>query len=613
MKTEHNLKGKSIKNTINEKMSTQTRPLTSIISQLLDKGKSPVTNQNDIAQKDEVVKVESTESHIQNDKSEKQNNDIVIRDDVKVKSSIIFDETKAYEKIDTFPLHQDNSKELNYQNNVEISHHDVIREDSHQSDDTSVSEIKAINSDTKSEFSDFNNLITDLQAFAGKNTEQSIEELTNKPISIESEAKQDKTNSFLINEKNGTNKDQSNIIIPKILETEQTELIHNTPRISSDMNLEIGLLEQKNENDILNKSQNGIMTSSSEIIYKNKIPKLQLRPDDQKKQEEKTINVQVELMDESNTPEKIMKDDDNESIEVIEEIVYVDGVEGEEDEEIIEETIETTVVETPDANSETIPFSDSYKGPITTTVRKITTRKILSTSAPDEITTVEETVVSGNTPEHENTKLSFQVGIGKSHVNMSVGNKNIEIGKPSMLFGKHEEQENKKGNQDLTIKLDKSGLKFNRNKNKMSKNTKNGEPSADALKNPHIISPEKSKKSKTLPNLKIFKTSISTPTTPNIEEVKDESPLDVVSKKKGRSTSSLFNVGKSKSKSPEILNKNDVETDANVSFLGQERRMSTVSTIDHCTKVTDGDKVVVIPKISIKTTCGNISSSQKEK
>lgn len=588
IKTEHNLQGKSIIKTVDEYMNTllnvklipkiksifktnggkfeqidkettnenADNPPASLISKLLEKGKSIVTKQND-----EVIKSESTEPVITVDTNKiqsseiEQNKDIVTQNDVEVKPSTNFDETKANDQTNTSPTRETSEIKINNQNEVERP------DKSQQNDDTAVPEIKTINNDTGSESTNFNDLIADLQAFADKNPEKSIEEST-----ISTKAKQDDIDTFLINEKNEINKKQSNISTPSILETEQTKLIDNIPTSSNGTVLEIGTIKQKNENDPLNKSQNSTVTSASEMLNKTKASELEFAGTNDQ-HEEKNKNVQVKLSGESNVSEKKIIDDDDESTEIIEEIIYVDGVEGEEDEEIIEEITETTVVETPDANSETLPFADSHVGP-TTTVRKTTTRKISSTSAPDEITTVEETVVSGYTPEHEKSNIGFQVGIGKSGVNASVGNIGMGIGRSDEEFGKHG---------DVTIKLKKPEKKSNGKKGKKGTEEKGG-PSVDASEERDVISKEKSKKPMALPNLKIFKRSTSQPTTPNIEEGIEESPLDVVSKKMGRSTSGLFKSEKSKSKSPEILEKPDVKIDVNA---GQGRRMSTATTVEH--------------------------------
>ncbi|VVC42634.1 Hypothetical protein CINCED_3A010286 [Cinara cedri] len=614
-KTEHNLQGKSLKKIIGEKTSAlfnvklienifekvekkfektdkeNTKenvdiPPTGLISQLLKKGKSIITNENDIAH-NEVIKAETNDtskSHIiQIDKSEKQsseveqNKDIIIKDNVDVKSITNFDSAKPLDNTETTYSHEDNLKELigntletsetelSNQNKIKKSPNDVTKDEiaidttinkSQQNDVTSVPEIKTMDKDISSELSDLNDLIADLQAFSDK-------------------------------------------------------IENNSPKSTDSTVSEIGIIKQNNENDILNKSENGNMASSSEIANKTKVAKLQFSAADNQEQQIKNKNVQVEFTNESNVSEKKIIDDDDDSTEIIEEVIYIDGAEGEEnEEEIIEETIETTVVETPDANSETLPFSDSHKSPTTTTVRKTTTRKISSTSAPDEITTVEETIVSGYTPEQEKNKFGFQIGIGKSGVNMSVGDKSIGINTSDVNFGKHEDQGDMNKTQDLSLKLNKPGSKYNKKKQKTSTNIEGEEPNVDVFDERGIISSEKSKKSKTLPNLKIFKRSISQPSHPDIEEVKEESLLDVASKKKGRSTSSLFKLGKSKSKSPE---KTDVKTNVNASLSGQEQRTSSVSTIDNRVLETGGDEVVAERKISIKTEGGKKSAPKKEK
>jgi len=234
------------------------------------------------------------------------------------------------------------------------------------------------------------------------------------------------------------------------------------------------------------------------------------------------------------TDKKIENEEDD--VEVIEEIIYIDGEDGEEDEEIIEEIIETTVTEdSPDTLDESIPGSGKTK----VTVR--TTRKISSSSLPGEVKTFEETVVTDGIPENKEKQSGFQFDVGKSGMSMSVGDKKMGIGK--------------------------SGLNITRNKSKSPKNVEGDEADKRDTK-----SPEKSKKSMSMP--KIFKRSISQPTDDDIQEAEDES-----TKKLSRTGSGLFKSGKSRSKPTLVLKTGDVTMDADAmsNFMDNERNASRIS------------------------------------
>lgn len=303
-----------------------------------------------------------------------------------------------------------------------------------------------------------------------------------------------------------------------------------------------------------------------------------------------------ELLNESDISKTQIEDKDDDSIEVIEEILYVDDVDGlEEGDEIIEEIIETTTVQgSPEEgeNSESSPSSDSNKGHTTvTTVRKTSIRKL---SSPGEVITTEETVVNDGKNENEKKPFGFQFGIGKSGVNMSVGDKNLGIGRSGLKFGKREEENESEA---MTIKLDKSGLKLNRNKNKMSKNSDGDEElDVDESEERDSISPDKVKKSKSMSNFKIFKRSISQPTQSDIQEVEENVP-----KKISRNATNLLKFGKSRSKSTSVLT-----TDVNVlsSFIDHERYASQVDL--HESEKNDGK--VVERKTSMSSPL--LSSSQ---
>ncbi|CAI6365347.1 unnamed protein product [Macrosiphum euphorbiae] len=271
-------------------------------------------------------------------------------------------------------------------------------------------------------------------------------------------------------------------------------------------------------------------TDTKTSINESKLKFLGLEKED--KNVEKVEKVEKVVTDEAiGTDKKIENEEDD--VEVIEEIIYIDGTEGDEgEEEIIEEIIETTVVE--DSPDESTP------GKTKVTVR--TTRKISSSSLPGEVKTIEETVVTDGIPENEEKPSGFQFGVGKSGISMSVGDNKMEIGK--------------------------SGLNFTRSKSKSPKNVEGDEPDKRDTK-----SPEKSKKSMSMP--KIFKRSISQPSDDDIQEA-DES---AAAKKLPRTGSGLLKLGKSRSKPTLVLKTGDVTMDADAmsNFMDNERNASRIS------------------------------------
>ncbi|XP_001947368.2 putative uncharacterized protein DDB_G0289263 [Acyrthosiphon pisum] len=282
--------------------------------------------------------------------------------------------------------------------------------------------------------------------------------------------------------------------------------------------------------------------------------------------EKEDKNVQKVVTDESIATDKKIENEEDD-VEVIEEIIYVDGADGDEDEEIIEEIIETTTVE--DSPDESIPGSGKTK----VTVR--TTRKISSSSLPGEVKTIEETVVTDGIPGNEEKRSGFKFDVGKSGVSMSVGDKKMEIGK--------------------------SGLNFTRSKSKSPKNVEGDEPDKRDTK-----SPEKSKKSM-MP--KIFKRSISQPSDDDIQEVNDESAS---TKKLPRTGSAgLFKLGKSRSKPTLVLKTGDVTMDADAmsNFMDNERNASRTPNVGlGGLDLTVGDEgvaaAVVVRKTSTTTSGG---------
>lgn len=257
-----------------------------------------------------------------------------------------------------------------------------------------------------------------------------------------------------------------------------------------------------------------------------------------------------------NVSETKAEDDEDELVEVIEEIVYVED--GEEEGEIIEEITETTTIEelptdqfdeTDFDKSQSLTVSGVRERPTTVTVRK-SVRKISSSSSPGEVKTIEETVVSDNSTKNVKKGFGIQLGIGKSGLNMSVGEKKLGISRSGMKFGKRKEQEDKNEQEAMTIKLDKSGFKLHRKKNKSSLPT--GSEEVGELDNQNLVSPEKSKKSKSKSISKLFKRSISQPSVTDISEIDDDPlPGGTIKKKLSSSSSSLFKFGKSRSRSTE--------------------------------------------------------------
>lgn len=328
-------------------------------------------------------------------------------------------------------------------------------------------------------------------------------------------------------------------------------------------------------------------TLDESLVIKNKNRELFLDLGTEKK-EKYTEEEQKEQIDESNVTGKNINCNDDGPNEIIEEIVYVDGKDGDEDEEeIIEITETTTVQESPEdkldefhfKNCES-PHSDAHKG--ITTVTTVTKKKIRkpssSSSLPEEVTISEETVVSSGTPEHNKNPFKFQLGIGKTGVNISVGEKQLKLGKSGVKFDQRDEQESDTNREEaLTIKLDKSGLKLNHNQNKSQKNGMSEEPATNVdiekSEKRDTISPEKVKKPKS--NFKIFNRSMSQPLA--------VSPENDVSKKGFRGSAGLLKFGISRSKSTTVMDMDDITTtDVGVmsSFIDHERHASSQSIAD---------------------------------
>jgi len=273
---------------------------------------------------------------------------------------------------------------------------------------------------------------------------------------------------------------------------------------------------------------------------------------------------------------KVQKDESNverdgdDTVEFIEEVVYIDGADGEDGEEIIEEIIETTTTqESPDSFD-----SQSGEQAPTVTVTK-TTRKISSSSKPGEVVTTEETVVSDNLEnEGKKRKKSFglKLGIGKSGVNASVGEKQMSVGLSGMKFGKKSDKSN--GPDLISVGLDKSGLTLDRD---LQPETLSDASSVSGRSTES--SPKKSKKIKAgIPNFNLFKRSTSVPAGSDLPEVLDKNPQSTATlpRKTSQGSAGLLVFGKSRSKSTGLLEADDmteIVTDLNVlsDFIDQER------------------------------------------
>jgi hypothetical protein len=325
--------------------------------------------------------------------------------------------------------------------------------------------------------------------------------------------------------------------------------------------------KKENHDDVLNVPKDSSEITSTGISSKNNELKLKFLGLNAEKEKD-TVKLEKTSAVKSSVSEiKSEKDDDND--EVIEEIVYVDADGEEGEDEIIEEVTETTTtIEDP---QDEFDVTGTPHPSHTVTVRKTSVRKISSSSLPgDEKENVTETVeVFSNTPESEKKPFGLELGIGKSGVNVTVGEKKLGIGKSGVKFGKREESPpNEQQPEGMSIKLDKSGLRLNHGKQREKSDEKetNG-------------SPEKNKsRSLSVPNFKMFKRSTSHPTSSSdIQEVVDVTTPEVPSKKVSRSTSSLLKFGKSRSKSTGVMAiKADVKIDPKVmhSFLDHERDTS---------------------------------------
>lgn len=372
--------------------------------------------------------------------------------------------------------------------------------------------------------------------------------------------------------------EKSKVGILNKLETIKTGLVDNTENnlkntISGIANITTKMIED----ETLNKSIDIIKSPIEDVKTKINESKLKFLGLNVEKVDESKIR-ETELTDDSYiSDESKVKNDDDDSVEIIEEIIYVDDLGDDDEEEIIEETIETTTIESSPETTDEFNFDNSQKGHTkTVTIRKTSVRKISSSTGPGEVKTTVETIVSDDLPENEKQKSGLHFGIGKSGVNVGLGEKKLKIGTSGVKFGKSVEQGSAERD-EFAIDFDKTGLKLNRNKNKTSNDSTE---EIDASGGQNVTVPEKAaKKSK---SMKMFKRSTSQPMEPDIQEIESGSEA-TSSKKLTRSASSLLKFGKSRSKSSVVLDANKIPTtDVKVmsDFIDHERRSSRTSQVD---------------------------------
>lgn len=336
---------------------------------------------------------------------------------------------------------------------------------------------------------------------------------------------------------------------------------------------EVNGIGKKPDDKILNELQDVVKTTSIDLKTEKVEPKSPLlnlvvekNAEDEKKQN---------VLDDK--PLKKEVDDNDDNIEVIEEIVYMDGASSEE-EEIVEEITEiTTTQDSPEISNANDPNAVPHNGHTSVTVRK-SIRKTSSHSSPEEVVNSVEEYEFDGTPESKKKPSGFQFDIGKKGLNLSVGDKKLGIGKSGVKFGKREEQDPNEG-EDPLVKLNKSGLKLNLHKNKTPKTPENEDNNFGELDNGNgATSPGTPKKSKSLS--KMFKRSTSVPTEANIQEDEGESPSDAVPKKASRK-SSLLKFGKSRSQASDLDLMVDVTTDTNLmsNFIDEERTATQRSNV----------------------------------
>lgn len=264
---------------------------------------------------------------------------------------------------------------------------------------------------------------------------------------------------------------------------------------------------------------------------------------------------------------------DDDSTEYIEEIVYVDAEDGEAGEEIVEEITETITTEEPDA------FDPEHPGAGTVTVKK-TVRKVSSSAEPGVVQTFENTEVIDGDREAAGKKpprapFGIKLGVGKSGVTASVGDKKLGVGASGVKIGKRDDRTDGAASEAVSLTLNGSGLKVD-----------GAAANGSAANEASSAVPKKHKKSKSIPNFSMFKRSVSQPAeTEQLRESADEYPSDAVAapKKSSRGSAGLLIFGKSRSKSTGFLEVEDpvAITDPGVvsDFIDQERRASLLSKV----------------------------------
>lgn len=399
---------------------------------------------------------------------------------------------------------------------------------------------------------------------------------------IEKDTKNQSNNYKLMSEKHkSVNETKPNEVEQKIdvgksnyVETVKTDFIDNTQNNLKNMISDLENISKKiKEDEKLNITGDTIESSTEDIKTKTNESKLKFLGLDVKKVDESKIR-ETDLIDDSYTSEENKVKNDDDLVEVIEEIIYVDDLGDGNEEEIIEETIETTTFESSPESTDEFIFDHAHKGHTNTvTIRKTSVRKTSSSSGPGEVKTTVETFVSEDLPECEKQKLGLHFGIGKSSVNVGLGEKKLKISTSGVKFEENKKQGSAE-HEEIAIDFDKTGLKLNRNKKKPSSDTTE---EIDGSREQKVIVPEKvAKKSK---SKKMFKRSTSQLMEPEIQEIENESET-TSSKKLSRSASSLLKFGKSRSKSSGILDVNKIPTtDVKVmsNFIDQERRSSESS------------------------------------
>ncbi|XP_025193757.1 putative uncharacterized protein DDB_G0282133 [Melanaphis sacchari] len=536
---ENNLQKKSIKEVMGEKINTLfTEKLKPTIKEIFGKFGKTVESSEEIKKNLDTISKDAAiiSKLVKNEKSVKNVDDV----NVEIKTENTNSQLNNGEK-QILNIEQKNEKDVN--NIIEIN--------------TNVDEVKSQNNSEKVPLNE-------------NEIHNAVVEENNSSITFDESQKSQNVKPI------------REITIPKVSVPDLQQI--ETNKQASDMKKASTLNEVTAEELIKNK-YNG-----NTIFTKNNIEKLEdtivtpLSETAAKINESKLKFLGIEKEDKSiqkvtTNNEKKGENEEDELVEVIEEVVYIDGSNGAEDEEIIEEIIETTTIE-----EEPDFLDESGSGHTKVTVR--TTRKISSSSLPGEVTTTEETVVTDGIPENNRKLSGFELGIGKSGVSISDGDKKLEVGVPN--------------------------LKLNRSKSKSPKNVGDSPDKRDTK------SPEKSKRLISMP--KIFKRSISQPSGDDIQEAESESQLgSTTTKKSPRPSAGLLIFGKSRSKSSMILDENDIKTNTGVvsDFIDNEQNASRISNeglgeFDKAADNADVNTTVVVRKTSTTTSTGKDFSASTD-